>query len=452
VTTAVAVAPKKKRIRVKYRARLNGGQARAWAKDPKWLALLGGWGSGKTWFGARAFLRNVLRNPRGVDSLIAAPFWSTVKRTTLREFRAVVPKGMITGESRGERYIEIIGRRVYYGSADRPETLDGATVGAIWLDEGRYVKRRGWEVVLSRLRAKKARALRGLITSTPGGEWLEEEFNTGKRDQEAVHLSTRENRANLGDGVIESMEASLSKRAARVFIDGEFGLLEGAVYDFDKAWHLVPWKYDPRLPVVLAWDFGYQRPAVVFLQPIPSGTKIPPTKDGRLRTVHAGSWVAFDELMPEGVTTEMLGMQVRAKGYPVAEIWCDPAGDGTQTATGLTDVSILKSQGFANIRFTTDPRWRHIPTGVRLLEGLVRNAKAETRIWVADSLDKPKAKRGVVKDFLGYHYPEEKEGRPIKDQPAKDGVHDHSMDALRYFSVGKFLEAAGPGARNIPSL
>lgn len=446
-------APPRKRIRVRFHARFNPGQARAWRSESRWVAYLGGWGAGKTFLGARAFLRNVLRNPRGIDSFLVAPFWSTVKRTTLREFKSVVPKGMVTGESRGERYIEVIGRRVYYGSADRPETLDGPTVGAVWVDEGRYVKRQGWEVVLSRLRAKKARALRGLVTSTPGGEWLEEEFGTEKADRDPVHASTRENREHLGEGYIEGLEASLSKRAARVFIDGEFGLLEGAVYDFDRGWHLIPWKYRPDLPVLMAWDFGYQRPACLFLQPIPAGTMLPPAKGTVVqRRAPVGSWVVFDELVPDGVTTEQLAAQARQKGYRVARVWCDPAGDGTQTATGLSDVQMLRQAGFSEIRFTTDPRWRHIPTGVRLVEGLVRNARLETRVYVASHLDNPKAKRGVVKDFLGYHYPAEKEGRPIKDKPEKDGVHDHTMDALRYFAVGEFVLSHGPGATTIPSL
>lgn len=438
------------RLRVRFHARLNPSQARAWRSEARWTAFLGGWGSGKTFVGARVFLRNVLSIPRGTDALLAAPFWSTVKRTTLREFRKVVPSGMITAESKGEHWLEVAGRRVYYGSADRPETLDGATVGAIWLDEGRYVKAEGWRVILSRLRAKGAR-LAGFITSTPGGEWLEEEFNTGREGRLAIHGSTRENREHLGDGVIESMESSLSKRSAKVYIDGQFGLLEGAVYEFEKARHLIPWKYRPDLPVVLAWDFGWQRPAVVFLQPIPPGTLLPPL-NGVRRVAPVGSWVAFDELMPEGISTEMLAMQVRQKGYRISRVWCDPAGDGTQTATGLSDVKILRDQGFQDIRFTTDPRWRHIPTGVRVVEGLLCNVRNETRLYFSTALDKPKTVRGAVKDHMLYHYPPEKAGHPVKDQPLKDGLRDHSCDAVRYFAVGELVLAIGPGAKTIPSL
>lgn len=434
-------------IRVEFRSRLHSAQRAAWKAEAEVVGLLGGWGSGKTWWGARAFLRNVLQNPPGVDSLLAAPFWQTIEQTTLRAFLDATPKRLITARSKKQHFVEVVGRRVYYGSADRPETLDGPTVGAYWIDEGRYVRQRGWEVVHSRLRAKKARKARGLVTSTPGGPWIEEEFNTGRRDRFVVHASTRENASNLRPGYVESLEASLSRRAARVFIDGQFGLLEGAVYEFDKGWHLIPWRYNPALPVCLAWDFGYVRPAVLFLQPIPPGTVLPPAKGTVVqRRASVGSWVVFDELVPDNLSTEALGLLVKTKGYRVDRIYCDPAGDGTQTATGLTDVSVLRGQGFRDIRWVTDPRWRHIPTGVRLVEGLLRNTMNETRLYVAAHLDKPAAKRGVVKDFLGYHYPEAKDGRAVKDQPQKDGVHDHTMDAARYFATNEFVMAHGPGA------
>jgi hypothetical protein len=444
------VSERKRRIRVRFHAALNPGQATAWRSEATWTAYLGGWGAGKTFLGARAFLRNVLRNPRGVDAMLVAPFWSTVKRTTLREFKAVVPRGMITGESKGERYLEIVGRRVYYGSADRPETLDGPTVGAIWIDEGRYVKRRGWEVVLSRLRAKRARAKRGIITSTPGGEWLEEEFATGKKDRIAVHASTRENREHLGDSYIENLEASLSKRAARVFIEGEFGLIAGAVLEeWDRDWHLIDWKYDPRFRTAACLDFGYRRPYVGFAQHIPSGWKIP----GRGTVPPGGAWVAFDEIIDENISTELLAMKVREKGYPLDVIWCDPAGDAASVDTGIPTLKTFKAAlgGEPNVRYTTKPKWRHIPNGVEVLLGLLKNAREETRFWAAKSMVKPRATRGLVKDFEGYRYPEAKDGRPVGDMPVKDGLHDHGVDAWRYFSVGDAL-ASGVLPDGIPAL
>jgi len=227
---------------------------------------------------------------------------------------------------------------------------------------------------------------------------------------------------------------------ARVLIDGEFGLLVGAVLEeFERKTHLVEWKYDPRFRTVEAWDFGFRRPAVLWAQHLPEGTSIP----GRGAAPRGGAYVLFDELVRDNVTTEVAALEAKQRGYRVERIYCDPAGDGTQSANGLSDVSVLKSTrcgaGGPQVRFTTEPRLRHIPFGVSLLRGMLRNALGETRLWVAKSLDKPKQARGVVKDFEGYAYPEAKDGRPVGDVPLKDGLHDHVVDACRYFAIGEHV-------------
>lgn len=444
-------------IRVEFRKPLHPGQAEAWRSTAAVTAFLGGWGAGKTWLGARRFLANVLLNPPGVDSLIAAPFWSTIETTTLREFLAATPKRLITGRNKREHWVEVVGRRVYYGSADRPETLDGPTVGAFWLDEARYVRRRGWEVVYSRLRSKKATHIRGFITSTPGGEWLKEEFDGGKPEELrfAVHASTRENAAHLRDGYIEGLESTLTKRAARVFIGGQFGLLSGAVLEeFDRDWHVIDWKYDPRFRVVGVVDFGFRRPYLGYAQHIPPGWSIP----GRGTVPHGGAWVVFDEILDENISTEVLGLRAKEKGYPVDVWYCDPAGDAADVATGIPVLKTFKASlgGDPVVRYTTKPKWRHIPNGIALLSGMLRNAREETRLWVARSLvtskSAAKTKRGIVRDFEGYAYPEAKDGRPVGDTPVKDGLHDHGVDGWRYFAVGTAIDAGTLPAEGIPAL
>ena len=47
--------------------------------------------------------------------------------------------------------------------------------------------------------------------------------------------------------------------------------------------------------------------------------------------------------------------------------------------------------------------------------------------------------RGIVKDLAALQYPEMKDGRPVHDVPLKDGVTDHSTDALRYWAVSRWL-------------
>lgn len=47
--------------------------------------------------------------------------------------------------------------------------------------------------------------------------------------------------------------------------------------------------------------------------------------------------------------------------------------------------------------------------------------------------------RGIVKDLSCLQYPDVRDGRKIADTPLKDGLTDHSTDALRYFAGGRIL-------------
>jgi hypothetical protein len=426
--------------------------------------FFGGYGSGKTSTGAEKALDLIAANP-GCSGIIVAPTYGQLEKAALRSFfdpdapdDGLCPKEWIAEVNIGKRYfLHPNGARTYWGSADNPKSLEGQNLAWFWLDEPGDCKLRAFQVLVGRLRDISAKWIQGYVTGTPRPGWLWREFNSGKAGRAVVHASTRENAAHLAPGTIEEMERTYSAREARVLIDGEFGLLVGAVYEeFEKRTHLVEWKYDPRFRTIEFWDFGYRRPYVGWAQLIPQGTVLQ-TAAGPVRVGAGGAWVIFDELTDENVTTEILAGRARQKGYQVDEIDCDPAGDGVQSATGLNDVAVLRSIRCMGgprpeIRFTTEPRWRHIPNGVSIVRGMLRNARKEIRLFVARSLDDPRSKRGAVKMFEGYAYPEAKDGKPVGDEPLKDGLLDHAGDGIRYFGVRRYLEAMGSDARAIPSL
>ena len=41
-------------------------------------------------------------------------------------------------------------------------------------------------------------------------------------------------------------------------------------------------------------------------------------------------------------------------------------------------------------------------------------------------------------DLENYRYPEPKEGADLKQEPVKDGYHDHGADMIRYFFINQF--------------
>jgi hypothetical protein len=424
------------------------------------VALLGGYGSGKSRGLAEKVLDLAAANP-GCDGLIVAPTWGILHKVTLRAFydpsdpdAGACPRELVAEYHAGKRYIRLVNDcRIYFGSADRPGTLEGANLAFFGLDEARLARQVAWKILLGRLRDQRAKRLQAAVVSTPLAGWLQEEFGSQKTDRRVIHASTRENAHHLAPGFIEDLERTYSAREARVLIDGEFGLLVGAVYEeFERKTHLLDWTYDPRLRTVEFWDFGYRRPYVGWAQYVPAGWALP--GGGRMHS--AGAWVIFDELTDENLSTELLAGKAKTKGYSVERIWCDPAGDGMQSATGMTDVLAVRAHRCVGtrpeIRFTTDPKWRHIPNGIGIVRGLLRNARQEIRLYVARSLDKPKATRGVVKDLEGYAYPEAKDGKPVGDLPVKDGLHDHGCDGIRYFAVGEHIAANGAQAGTIASL
>ena len=425
--------------------------------------FFGGYGSGKTTTGAEKALDLIAANP-GCNGIIVAPTYGQLEKGALRAFfdvddpdAGLCPKEWIAEVNLGKRYfLHPNGARTYWGSADSPKSLEGWNGAWFWMDEPGDCKLRAFHVLIGRLRDVSAKWIQGYVTGTPRPGWLWKEFNSGKVGRAVIHASTRENAQHLAPGTIEELERTYSAREARVLIDGEFGLLVGAVYEeFERRTHLVEWTYRPGLRTIEFWDFGYRRPYVGWAQLAPAGT-ILQSAAGPVRVPAGGAWIIFDELVDENITTELLAARAKGKGYQVDELDCDPAGDSVQSATGMGDVQVLKQVRCVGdrptVRWTTEPRWRYVPNGVSIVRGMLRNSQKEIRLFVAKSLDRLDSKRGAVKMFEGYAYPEAKDGRAVGDQPLKDGVLDHAADSARYFAVRRHLEQSGPGARNIPSL
>ncbi len=43
-----------------------------------------------------------------------------------------------------------------------------------------------------------------------------------------------------------------------------------------------------------------------------------------------------------------------------------------------------------------------------------------------------------ILDYSNYSYPEKKSDHALKDEPLKDGFHDHGADETRYFFINRF--------------
>jgi len=411
--------------------------------------LCGGLGSGKTLTGAWAALAAALENQGRGDGMLVAPSFPMLDRLVLPAWKRVVPRELIRAHRKIERrYILTTGDSVWYGTADVPASLEGTNLAWFWGDEVRYWPLASWQNMVARVRVRGARSLQRIATSTPAMGWMSVVFERGVADRRLTRISTRENAPNLDPSYIPTLEAALSPRLARALIEGEFVVLEGAVYaeEWQPERNVIHWEYDKRFITWLSIDFGARRPSVLLAQQV-GDTPWWDHRTGRQFAPHA--LIVLDELHPDECPTMRLIPRVREllAGRRVDQIACDPAGAARDQASGLASVELLRAEWGDIVRYTSDPLDTSIPAGIDRVRGaLCPSDGSPPRLYVERRLARADASyRGLVKALAGYAYPVERDGRQVSDHPVKDGTYEHAMDALRYLVTNSQPRPGGEG-------
>ncbi len=213
--------------------------------------------------------------------------------------------------------------------------------------------------------------------------------------------------------------AGLSEARWRREQELSFEGAEGRVYDqFESSTHLVDGPYaapgaDSGTRFYRGIDFGYRRPAVIWLE-----------RDT------CNNLTVFDSLVGDRWPLDQLVQEIRridAKhGLSERDItWTavDPAG-AAKTDMGISPVEHLQAAGFKLV-------WRpsSIAAGIEVVRALLKDASGEVRLKVYKHCG------AVVRGFQGYAW------GPDGETPVKDGEHDHPMDALRYLLVNLYTSA-----------
>ncbi len=194
--------------------------------------------------------------------------------------------------------------------------------------------------------------------------------------------------------------------------------LENAVFaEFDPAVHVGPVDYQPTLPLYRAIDFGFVNPFVCLW----------------IQTDQTGRVFVIDEYVCRRKTIAEHAAFIKAHtpcaSTQVAGTFCDPAGAGRNDITGTGAVHELAAAG---IRAT----WRksRILEGIEKIRVALRAGDGTGRLTLS-----PRCVR-LIEALRCYHYPAG--GAGVTELPEKDGLHDHPIDALRYFFVNVASAAA----------
>jgi phage terminase large subunit-like protein len=424
----------------------NPAQAPFLASDRKFRCFSAGFGSGKTHAGAVESWR-VLREYPGVLLLVVAPTYLELRDYTQRMFFDLIGTDADTAETsplierwnKTDQHLTLSnGSEVFFRSADKPATLVGSTVGAFWLDEPARCKSIVWRHLIGRLRSKVG-PRRGWITGTPEGyNWVWREFAERERADYGLFTgSTYDNSENLPEDYVEAMTDSYTGAFARANIFGEFVAFEGQVYQFSRSKHLTDaaWEPEPDIVYDRTADFGTNNPtAWLWIQEI------------------AGTVYVFDELEVRRQAVHTIATEVKSR-WDSLQHGAD-FGDiaGTQHDSNLESYVSNYARDGIIIRTRSGGR---VKAGIEVVTRfLTPPGDTRPRLFVH-----PRCTR-LMAAFETYHWPEDKDGLPMGDEPVKDGTSDHLMDALRYWFVNRHNaefrrpssgDAAGfSGARSTP--
>lgn len=296
------------------------------------------------------------------------------------------------------------------------------------------------------LRAEALTALQGRVRTKAGDGvivcvglpvwdawWMKAAEKLGPRGC-TLYATTHVNAANLDPNYVENLRATLSPEmfASRVenvpFAPVGQVLNNWSPDSWPRGNVIDGWQVDRSRPVRIAVDFGRRSPAVLFVQSsVVDGQQVD---------------VVFSELMPDDCLVGDLCARINAEaarwGVRVEAGAGDPAGKAVNDQTGVDSINYLarsQSQGGVGVRlrYETDPIKRHVPNGVERLRRRILGSDGVRRLVVTremwDRGDRAGG-RTLRRCVEGYRYPE-KGG----DEPLKDGVNDHGIDALRYDAI-----------------
>ena len=167
-------------------------------------------------------------------------------------------------------------------------------------------------------------------------------------------------------------------------------------------------------------DFGLRSPFVMLW------ARLWPGETSDVHGQHKTTVIeVVDEYVESGLTLDQHVSVIKQRDWPTPEwLGVDPAGSQRNSHTGLSDIDILRREGF-KVRF--------VRSNVRLGVEYVRRRLDHKTLLIASSC------RRLIEALSSYHFDAD---RPDRDEPVKDGP-DHLCDALRYMIVN--LERPGQG-------
>lgn len=410
------------------------------------LALLGGWGSGKSKGAAMGFVASCASTPWTEEygdqnplSVIVAPTYRVLKQATLVALETVINRDIVK-KRRGPPHNDILlsnGHRILLYSGEGE--LEGLNLVNLWVDEishptfdaNRYAN------YTARCREPRAERLNIIVSGLASFGWVRDVFDHPDSASQKLILCATEDNKFIKPEVLSAIRAAVPAGADYLLKAG-WQPAPNAVYpQFEPRIHIIDRELDPRQPVNLSFDVGNQA-AILVSQRIP--VKL---RDIVGRETPGDGLLVGAELVPDGCSVDELCYKFKTT---FADYRVDPQGS-TITTDPTTDKDEKRAmqRHFPGVRYVErqkgDPQYA-ISFGVRLVQRGLRDSLGNTRLYFSSALRKH-GKRGILDSVPKLRY---REGTDII---TKDNSSDHCADALRY-QVCELLPESRSVVRIIP--
>lgn len=309
------------------------------------------------------------------------------------------------------------GTRIEFKSAESPDSMIGAGVDFLIWDEAAPTKNGGiiWQQQLRPTLADKLGQCL-MITTPRGHNWFHDLVQGPEwwMKQYPSHCNPY-----LDRGELAAMEREMDDLVYQQEILAQFVAFVGMVYSmFDMSKHVMEdskaIEITQNWRTCLACDPGMNTTAILLIKHNPVTGE-----DVVLRDIELHDKL-FEDIL------RIINEWKPVGGYDA--LICDVAGKGREQQTGRSFTGWMRNQGYD----FQHSGLKDIIDGIIKVRGRLLNMDNQVKLTFA------KSAANTVKSMLNYHFPEKKSGS-IGEEPVKDGIYDHSADALRYYITWRHM-------------
>ncbi len=379
------------------------------------------WGrrTGKSTFTIVKTLMRAIHARKNGRYWIVAPTYKQAKNIFWRDLVGkYIPQELVKRKNESELIIELVtGDVIELKGADNEDSLRGAGISGVILDEYAFMKPMVWDRILRPMIVDSGGW--AIFISTPNGFdhfhemciYSQEKMAKGDKNWFYSHATTYDN-PFIDDSELDELKATTPDDV----FDQEYLAIPtkkaGLVYkEFDKETHVIKIERpDYEWAKYVSIDFGQTNPTAVLFIGVDANDNI----------------FVYDEIYRSNMFTSELASLIKAKQgpYMITSFYGDQAA--AQSIRDLQEYGIHVHGVQKRAGTVTEDYFR---SGIEKVRGYlkIQEGTGKPKIFIAAHCT------NLIREFESYSWKELPEGATINKPERPDKSFDHCMDALRYF-------------------